>query len=232
MERFGVFDKNSIEKAVKSLVPTNTVRSKNSIWAQFTQFCTVRKYTLDAHTSEGELNNILKDWAWNMKKTNGEEYKEYTLKFAARLVVANRFFCYDFVITMDFQRHCYIGGGQLSSWKYTQFGNPDSGNKSKRHRQKFLRDEMHASQHQHIKVNLIMRRYHKRKQRHDNIRSEPITSFISGMEMNKIKSDRDEKETRTELEEELASDNTRVLSSGMLVKSYFLQIQKDMSESL
>lgn len=51
----------------------------------------------------------------------------HVVAVAARLVVANRFFCYDFVITMDFQRHCYIGGGQLSSWKYTQFGNPDSG---------------------------------------------------------------------------------------------------------
>jgi hypothetical protein len=33
---------------------------------------------------------------------------------------------------------------------------------------------MHASQHQHSKVNLILRRYHQQKQQH-NIRSEPIT---------------------------------------------------------
>jgi hypothetical protein len=29
---------------------------------------------------------------------------------------------------------------------------------------------MHASQHQPLKVNLILRRYHQQKQQHDNIR--------------------------------------------------------------
>jgi hypothetical protein len=55
---------------------------------------------------------------------------------------------------------------------------------------------MHASQHQHSKVNLILRRYHQQKQQH-NIRSEPITRFSSGMGINKMQSNGDGKETRT-----------------------------------
>jgi hypothetical protein len=56
---------------------------------------------------------------------------------------------------------------------------------------------MHASQHQHLKVNLILRRYHQQKQQHDNIRSEPITRFSSGMGINKMQSNGDGKETKT-----------------------------------
>jgi hypothetical protein len=53
---------------------------------------------------------------------------------------------------------------------------------------------MHALQHQHIKVNSILRRYHLQKQQHDKIRSESITRFSNGMGTNKMQSNGDGKE--------------------------------------
>ncbi|KAH0818550.1 hypothetical protein GEV33_004241 [Tenebrio molitor] len=58
---------------------------------------------------------------------------------------------------------------------------------------------MHASQHQHLKVNLILRRYHQQKQQHDNIRSGPITRFSSGMGINKMQSNGDVKKNKSGL---------------------------------
>ncbi|KAJ8977541.1 hypothetical protein NQ317_011232 [Molorchus minor] len=43
-------------------------------------FCTEREYTLSAETSEAQLANIMKDYAYNMKKMDGEDYKEGTIK--------------------------------------------------------------------------------------------------------------------------------------------------------
>ncbi|CAH0558871.1 unnamed protein product [Brassicogethes aeneus] len=39
-----------------------------------------REYTLSAETSEAQLANIMKDYAYNMKKMDGEDYKEGTIK--------------------------------------------------------------------------------------------------------------------------------------------------------
>jgi hypothetical protein len=47
-----------------------------------------------------------------------------------------------------------------------------------------------------FKSKFNMRRYHQQKQQH-NICSEPITRFSSGMGINKMQSNGDEKETRT-----------------------------------
>ena len=43
-------------------------------------FCTDRNYELTATTSEEQLARILKDGDYNMRKCNGEEYKESAVK--------------------------------------------------------------------------------------------------------------------------------------------------------
>ncbi|CAH1110466.1 unnamed protein product [Psylliodes chrysocephalus] len=92
-------------------------------------------------------------------------------------------------------------------------------------------DGMHASQHQYIKVNLILHRYHlqKKQQQHDNIRSEPISRLSSGKEMNKIQSNGDGKKQE---EQTNSCHHIRALGYGKLIKMYFLHMQKEISESL
>jgi hypothetical protein len=101
-ERFGNFSSTEITTRVQRTVPKNTVNTQSSIWKQFTEFCKARKYQLVATTSTEELANILKDWAFNMKKVrrtivakqtqekyiysyfvnqvNGDDYKECVVK--------------------------------------------------------------------------------------------------------------------------------------------------------
>ncbi|KAJ8966840.1 hypothetical protein NQ317_003022 [Molorchus minor] len=76
MSRFGVCSLSTIDKKVKGNVPINTEKAKKTVWNQFTTFCTEREYTLSAETSEAQLANIMKDYAYNMKKMDGEDYKE------------------------------------------------------------------------------------------------------------------------------------------------------------
>lgn len=78
--RFGCQDQSDIERMIKSATPANTVRTKQSVWHQFEQFCKVRKYELGRNKTKTELASILQDWAVNMRKANGEEYKEYSVK--------------------------------------------------------------------------------------------------------------------------------------------------------
>lgn len=80
MSRFGVCSLSTIDKKVKGNVPINTEKAKKTVWNQFTTFCTEREYTLSAETSEAQLANIMKDYAYNMKKMDGEDYKEGTIK--------------------------------------------------------------------------------------------------------------------------------------------------------
>lgn len=80
MSRFGTFSLENIDTSSKNIKPLNTVRSETYIWRQFMEFCDVRKYTLvEGHTEE-DLANILQDWAYNMRKKNGTEYKEAVVK--------------------------------------------------------------------------------------------------------------------------------------------------------
>jgi hypothetical protein len=51
-----------------------------SIWRQFTLFCVEKQYELVEETSTEELASILCDWAFNMKKNNGEDYKDSAVK--------------------------------------------------------------------------------------------------------------------------------------------------------
>ena len=53
--------------------PHNTKRNRDSIWNQ-------RKHELSPDMPTEVIAAILKDWAVNMRKTNGKEYKEYSIK--------------------------------------------------------------------------------------------------------------------------------------------------------
>lgn len=74
------FGQENIEKLIQNFTPLNTVKTKKSIWNQFEQFCNFRNYKLESDTTIQEIAEILEDWGANMKKSNGEDYKEYSLK--------------------------------------------------------------------------------------------------------------------------------------------------------
>ena len=80
MSRFGHVHDDEIDKVIilKKTTPKNTIKSNNSVWKQFMEFYS--KYTFGRDTSASELASILKCWAFNMRKRQGEEYKEHTVK--------------------------------------------------------------------------------------------------------------------------------------------------------
>lgn len=78
--RFGIQSITEIKKAVSENIPPNTRISKTSIWRQFSQFLLIRDYKLEKHTPAEELAKIMEDYAYNMKKLNGEDYKESSIK--------------------------------------------------------------------------------------------------------------------------------------------------------
>lgn len=80
MSRFGTASMQEIDKSIEDLTPENTKRSKNSIWKQFEEFCSEKKYVLEAQTTPENLANILKDWASNMRRKDGSFYKESVVK--------------------------------------------------------------------------------------------------------------------------------------------------------
>lgn len=80
MSRFGVSSLQTIDDKVKGTIPLNTIKSKKSVWSQFSAFCHERGYTLTADSTDEQLADIMKDWAYNMKKTNGDDYKETVIK--------------------------------------------------------------------------------------------------------------------------------------------------------
>ncbi|KAK9880562.1 hypothetical protein WA026_011799 [Henosepilachna vigintioctopunctata] len=80
MKRFGTSSGTEIDKEIEDLTPQNTVKTHKYVWKQFTEFCERRNYKLCAQTSEEQLSSILKDWAFNMKRADGTEYKEGTVK--------------------------------------------------------------------------------------------------------------------------------------------------------
>lgn len=78
--RFGDISNNEIAINVENCIPKNTANSKSSIWAQFELFTEERKYQLLQTTPVEELANILEDYGFNMKRLNGEDYKESVIK--------------------------------------------------------------------------------------------------------------------------------------------------------
>ncbi|CAH1114945.1 unnamed protein product [Psylliodes chrysocephalus] len=81
MNRFGCVNNEEIDCFIDNITPKNTIKSRNSVWNQFMKFCVQRKYVLSNDKTVAELCNILKDWAGNMKKEDGSDYKEYSLKY-------------------------------------------------------------------------------------------------------------------------------------------------------
>lgn len=80
MSRFGKDSLEVIKTEVDNLIPSNTKRSKSTIWKQFLAFCEERKYKIEEQTSVVELARILEDWGFNMKRKNSEDYKESVVK--------------------------------------------------------------------------------------------------------------------------------------------------------
>lgn len=80
MSRFGSATVSNIKTSIKNSIPKNTINTKESIWKQFREFCREKGYELLNTTTTIEIANILRDWAFNMKKKNGEDYKEYVVK--------------------------------------------------------------------------------------------------------------------------------------------------------
>lgn len=78
--RFGDLSIENIEESISNVVPANTVKTKASVWQQFSEFCKQRHYDLLSTTNPEEIAKILQDWAFNMKKKNGENYKETSVK--------------------------------------------------------------------------------------------------------------------------------------------------------
>ncbi|KAK9881460.1 hypothetical protein WA026_016346 [Henosepilachna vigintioctopunctata] len=83
MKRYGTSSGTEIDKEIEDLTPQNTVKTHKYVWKQFTEFCERRNYKLCAQTSEEQLASILKDWAFNMKRADGTEYKEDARKARA-----------------------------------------------------------------------------------------------------------------------------------------------------
>ena len=78
--RFGCENIASINTAIEKLEPENTKRNKSAVWKQFSEFCIERSYKIDATSTEEQIALILQDWAYNMRKKNGENYKETVIK--------------------------------------------------------------------------------------------------------------------------------------------------------
>jgi hypothetical protein len=75
-KRFSAVSVDAISAQIKENKSKNTLISDNSVWKQFKAFCEARGYKLEENTSVPTLANILKDWGFNMKRCNGEDYKE------------------------------------------------------------------------------------------------------------------------------------------------------------
>lgn len=80
MSRFGEHSGSAINEAIRHNTPANTIKCKKTVWKQFLEFCTNRSYELNESTSDEQLATILKDWAYNMRKKDGQDYKETVIK--------------------------------------------------------------------------------------------------------------------------------------------------------
>lgn len=80
MQRFGFVSCGEIDQEIENATPENTTKTHNYVWKQFTVFCEHRNYKLSADISNEKVADILKDWAFNMKRADGKEYKESTVK--------------------------------------------------------------------------------------------------------------------------------------------------------
>lgn len=103
MNRFGTSSDENIKNSVKNSISKNTIACKTSIWRQFKCFCDEKNYVLSSTTPIAEIATILRSWAFNMRKTNGEDYKEYVVKTlwnSTAKMVQEKYF-YEFNVAFD-----------------------------------------------------------------------------------------------------------------------------------
>lgn len=79
--RWGNVSTIEITNKIEENIPKNTKKAKKYAWGQFMDFCKQRNYTLEEGTTRIQLCNMLRDYAYNMKKKDGTEYKENVIKF-------------------------------------------------------------------------------------------------------------------------------------------------------
>ncbi|KAJ3661865.1 hypothetical protein Zmor_006244 [Zophobas morio] len=102
-KRFGSSCFQTIDEAIiNSNIPENTKKSKKSAWKQFNAFCQEKNYVLDHQRSIEEIANILKDWGYNMRRKNGEEYKECVVKTLWNVVAKEVQEMYDYKYNIKF----------------------------------------------------------------------------------------------------------------------------------
>jgi hypothetical protein len=78
--RFGCENQQKINVLIEDTIPKNTKRSHSSVWHQFEEFCQTREFSVELQHTPEQLNDILKDFAFNMKRINGQDYKESVVK--------------------------------------------------------------------------------------------------------------------------------------------------------
>lgn len=78
--RFGQSSSSQIDEEISTLMPVNTKKANTCVWKQFEAFCKERVYSLNGDTSIPQVAEILKDFAFNMKKRDGSDYKEGVVK--------------------------------------------------------------------------------------------------------------------------------------------------------
>ena len=59
MSRFGTESKQNIQKAIVEVTPRNTVKTRSSIWNQFSEFCQEKNYKLFADTPVNQICSYL-----------------------------------------------------------------------------------------------------------------------------------------------------------------------------
>ena len=59
--RFSNFGKQIIEERTENSIPTNTKRTNQSVWTQFTSFFKTRNYELDSKLSVKTLADVLQE---------------------------------------------------------------------------------------------------------------------------------------------------------------------------
>lgn len=78
--RWGDATEVNIRQLINLRTPKNTQINKKSQWNQFTQFCVSKGIKLTQNTTIPEIASTLRNYASNMRRKDGEEYKECVIK--------------------------------------------------------------------------------------------------------------------------------------------------------
>lgn len=78
--RWGNSNNAEINQFIEKQTPMNTKINKESQWNQFMAFCASAGFDLSQNTTTAEIASILKHYACNMRRRDGQEYKESVIK--------------------------------------------------------------------------------------------------------------------------------------------------------